>query len=64
MSKASYIFGEREYVLTGREAKRSKQSGREETKVEIRPVDITDPEDKTHNKWVKMSELFSVLDNE
>ena len=63
MSKATYIFGEREYVLTGREATKHKQSGREESKVEIRPVDITDPEDKTHNKWVKKSELYSVIDS-
>lgn len=64
MSKATYIHGEREYVLTGREAKKNKLSGREESKVEIRPVDVTDPEDRTHNKWVKKSELFSVIDSE
>lgn len=64
MSKATYIYGEREYVLTGREATKHKLSGREESKVEIRPVDITDVTDKTHNKWVKKSELFSVIDIE
>lgn len=64
MSQATYIYGEREYVLTGREAVKHKRSGREESKVEIRPVDVTDPEDRTHNKWVKKSELFSVLGDE
>lgn len=60
MSTATYIFGEREYVLTGRQAVKQRQSGKEEAKVEIRPVDVTDPEDKTHNKWVKKSELYHV----
>ena len=64
MSKATYIFGELEYVLTGREATKHKLSGREEKKVEIRPVGLQDKDDKTHNKWVKLSELFSVIDSE
>lgn len=60
MSSTTYIFGEREYVLTGREAVKKRRSGREEERVEIRPVDITDEEDRTHNKWVKRSDLFVV----
>lgn len=62
MAQATYIFGEREYVLTGRSAAKTRQSGREEEKVEIRPVDVTDPNDTTHNKWVKMSDLYHVKD--
>lgn len=64
MSKATYIYGEREYVLTGREATKTRGSGREDTKVEIRPVEITDVEDRTHNKWVSMKDLYHVDDGE
>lgn len=60
MAKATYIFGEREYVLTGRQATKQKMSGREDAKVEIRPVDVLDPEDRTHNKWVSMKDLYHV----
>jgi hypothetical protein len=61
MAVATYIFGEREYVLTGREAKKSRQSGRETSMVEIKPVDITDPDDKSFNKWVKRTDLYHVI---
>lgn len=64
MPSATYIFGEREYVLTGREATKKMRSGRSEEKVEIRPVDVSDHSDRTFNKWVKMSELFLVHDGE
>ena len=58
--QVTYIYGEREYVLTGREASKTKQSGREDVKVEIRPVDVRDPEDRSFNKWVWMKELYHV----
>lgn len=61
MAKATYIYGEREYVLTGRQATKHRQSGREDAKVEIRPVDVLDPEDRTHNKWVGMKDLYHVM---
>ena len=64
MSKATYIYGEREYVLTGRQATKNRASGKEDAKVEIRPVDITDPEDRTHNKWVSKKDLYHVIDSD
>lgn len=56
----TYIYGEREYVLTGRVAVKTRQSGAEKELVEIRPVTVTDPEDRAYNKWVRKSELFDI----
>lgn len=66
MATATYIYGEREWILTGREArKKSKRDGgKDQSMVEIRPVSITDPEDTTHNKWVKMEDLYHVIDGD
>jgi hypothetical protein len=64
MANATYIFGEREYVLTGREATKNRRSGKEQTKVEIRPVEVTDVEDRQHNKWVELTDLYHVNDGE
>lgn len=64
MANATYIFGEREYVLTGREATKNRRSGKEQTKVEIRPVEITDPDDRQYNKWVELSDLYHVDESE
>lgn len=63
MSTATYIYGEREWVITGREAKKdAKGSGRKElTMVEIRPVSVTDIEDTSNNKWVKFEDLYHVV---
>lgn len=65
MSTATYIYGEREWVLTGREAKKSsKGQGRKElSMVEIRPVSVIDLEDTSNNKWVKMEDLYHVVDS-
>lgn len=62
MSTATYIYGEREWVLTGREAKKDpKSKGRKELSVvEIRPVSVTDLEDTSNNKWVKFEDLYHV----
>lgn len=60
----TYIYGDREYVLTGRDANKTRTSGREVKKVEIRPVEVSDPEDRTHNKWVNLKDLYVVEDEE
>lgn len=66
MSTATYIYGEREWILTGREARKKskREGGKEQSMVEIRPVSITDLEDTTHNKWVKLEELYHVIGDE
>lgn len=63
MSEPTYIYGEREWVTTGREAvKRAKRSGAKDVSmVEIRPVHQTDLEDTSNNKWVKMEDLYYVI---
>jgi hypothetical protein len=70
MTDKTYIFGEIEYVLTGREAVVDKKVGRRDRvtvkakKVEIRPVFVTDPEQKEHNRWVSPDEIYEVGGNE
>lgn len=56
----TYIFAEREYVLTGRAAKKKRASGTEKELFEIRPITINDPEDRQYNKWVRMEDLFHI----
>lgn len=63
MAKATYIYGEREWVLTGREARKksSREGARTKEMVEIRPASVVDVEDTSHNKWVKMEDLYHVV---
>jgi hypothetical protein len=60
MSKSTYIFESKEWVLTGRDAEKTLRSGKKRTVVEIKPVYVTDPDDNSQNKWVMMDALFYV----
>lgn len=58
--QGDYIYEGREWVLTGRDAvKKSARTKKERRLVEIRPADV-DPIDTTYNKWVEMSDLYSI----
>ena len=55
----TYVFEGREYVLTGRSAKRKTLTKKERILVEIKPASISD-ESTDYNKWVSEEELFEV----
>jgi hypothetical protein len=58
---ASYVFEQAEVVLTGRKASKKLRSGRDETLYEITPVSKLTG---SWCKWVTMSQLFEVMDDE
>ena len=60
MAKGSYIFESKEWVLTGRDAVKILASGKEKKLIEIKPIEITDPDDNSFNKWVSPEVLYHV----
>lgn len=58
--QATFVFEGKEYVLTGREARRQLPSGKDRILIEIRPL-RADPDDLTDNKWVERKDLFVII---
>jgi hypothetical protein len=52
MSIQTYVYNGEEVVLTGRTAEKTLRSGRSKVLHEIRPLSVTDPENRQYNKWV------------
>jgi len=61
VDQKTYIHGETEFVLTGRQAEKRMRSGKTKTLVEIKPVFIKDESDMSMNRWVELESLFNVL---
>lgn len=57
---ATYVYKEREWVLTGRMATKRRPSGSDKEMVELHPVD-DDPKIKTNNIWVEREQLYHVI---
>ena len=58
----TYVYDDREVMLTGRMATASKGSKRP-TKIEIVPIG-SDPNDKTYSRWVNMADLLLITNLE
>lgn len=58
---ASYVYEQTEVILTGRKATKELRSGKEEVLFEITPISkITG----SWQKWVQMSQLFEVVEED
>ncbi len=54
-----YVHDGREVVLTGKSAEKKLRSGKTDTVVQIKAAN---PEDGSFTKWVRMNELFEIVD--
>jgi len=61
MTNKTYVYQGLEVELTGRKAQRKTRSGKMNEVVEVKP---TDPENGSFLKWVSMSDLFEILEDE
>lgn len=57
---STYVYEKKEWVLTGRSAKKTIRHGKVRVLVEIRPVNA-DSSDNTYNQWVEQAELYSII---
>lgn len=54
-----FVYDGKEVILTGRTAKKSLKSGKEQILYEIKPHDVVG---KQYNKWVQMKDLFEIIE--
>lgn len=62
MNNKKYVFNGKEVIMTGRTAIKKLRSGREDILYEVKLLENVDISSTKYNEWVKMSELYEVVE--